>query len=66
MIGTEGWIDNESLKGKYSNLEITGICGSGIIEVLGEMYITGILSSYGIINGSLNSKSKRIEKNGRT
>ena len=66
VIGTEGWIDNESLKGKYSNLEITGICGSGIIEVLGEMYITGILSSDGIINGSLNSKSKRIEKNGRT
>ena len=49
-----------------SELEITGICGSGIIEVLGEMYLSGILTSDGIINGALSEKNKRIEKNGRT
>ena len=66
VIGNDGWIDNKSLKNGHSELEITGICGSGIIEVLGEMYLSGILTSDGIINGELSEKSKRIEKNGRT
>lgn len=66
VIGNDGWIDNNSLKKGHSELEITGICGSGIIEVLGEMYLSGILTSDGIINGELSEKSKRIEKNGRT
>ena len=66
VIGNDGWIDNNSLKNRHSGLEITGICGSGIIEVLGEMYLSGILTSDGIINGELSEKSKRIEKNGRT
>ena len=66
VIGNDGWIDNNSLRNGHSKIEITGICGSGIIEVLGEMYLSGILTSDGIINGELSEKSKRIEKNGRT
>ena len=66
VIGIEGWIDNKSLENEDSKIEITGICGSGIIEVLGEMFLSGILSSDGIINGDLSKINNRIEKNGRT
>ncbi len=66
VIGIDGWIDNKSLENENSKVEITGICGSGIIEVLGEMFLSGILSSDGIINGHLSKINKRIEKNGRT
>ena len=66
VIGIDGWIDNKSLENENSKVEITGICGSGIIEVLGEMFLSGILSSDGIINGDLSKINNRIEKNGRT
>ena len=36
---------------------ITGICGSGIIEVLAEMYLAGIMSMDGVIDGQ---KAARI------
>ena len=32
---------------------ITGICGSGIIEILAEMHIAGILSTDGVIDGAV-------------
>ena len=47
-------------------MDISGICGSGIIEVIAEMYLTGILSQDGVINGALATKSKHIIPDGRT
>ena len=32
-------------------LGIVGVCGSGIIEVLGEMFLTGIMDANGVIQG---------------
>jgi uncharacterized 2Fe-2S/4Fe-4S cluster protein (DUF4445 family) len=45
---------------------VTGICGSGIIEVLAEMYLAGILKSDGTLDGAMAAKSPRIESEGRT
>ena len=45
---------------------VTGICGSGIIEVLAEMYLAGILLADGTIDGSLAARSPRIRPDGRT
>ena len=42
------------------------ICGSGIIEVLGEMYLSGIISEDGVIDGTLSEKTDRIFEDGRT
>ena len=66
VIGTKGWLDDNSIKKDDNPVEITGICGSGIIEVLGEMFLSGILTRDGIIRGELKDKNKRIEENGRT
>jgi uncharacterized 2Fe-2S/4Fe-4S cluster protein (DUF4445 family) len=45
---------------------VTGICGSAIIEVVAEMYLAGIISEDGVVDGSLAERSPRIIPNGRT
>ena len=45
---------------------LTGICGSGIIEIIAEMYLAGIISEDGVINGALSSKTKESKSAGRT
>jgi uncharacterized 2Fe-2S/4Fe-4S cluster protein (DUF4445 family) len=45
---------------------ITGIVGSGIIEAIAEMFLSGILTTDGVIDGALAAKSDRIIPNGRT
>ncbi|MGI9433330.1 MAG: ASKHA domain-containing protein [Geminicoccaceae bacterium] len=44
----------------------TGICGSGIIEVIAEMYLAGIIRQDGVIDGEKAAISPRIEADGRT
>ena len=36
---------------------VTGICGSGIIEVIAEMYLAGIISQDGVVDGALAARS---------
>ena len=45
---------------------MTGICGSGIIEVVAEMYLAGVVSTDGVIDGALEGQTSRIKKDGRT
>ncbi len=45
---------------------VTGICGSGIIEVIAEMVLSGICSSDGVIDGALANRSSSIVSDGRT
>ena len=51
---------------KRQSSESPGVCGSGIIEVVAEMFLAGIISQDGVIDGSLAAKSDRIVAHGRT
>jgi uncharacterized 2Fe-2S/4Fe-4S cluster protein (DUF4445 family) len=42
------------------------VCGSGIIEVIAEMYLAGIINQDGVLDGRLAARSPRIVPNGRT
>jgi uncharacterized 2Fe-2S/4Fe-4S cluster protein (DUF4445 family) len=66
VIGSDIWSDQEGFEEAVKNTGITGICGSGIIETLGEMYLTGIITAEGVIDGSLASRTDRIQQDGRT
>ena len=66
VIGSEIWSDEEGFGEAIEATGITGICGSGIIEVLGEMYLSGIISEDGVIDGALAEKTDRIFEDGRT
>jgi uncharacterized 2Fe-2S/4Fe-4S cluster protein (DUF4445 family) len=66
VIGSTLWSDEDGFADTTADLTITGICGSGIIEVIGEMILAGILSSDGVIQASAAERSDRIIQNGRT
>jgi len=65
-IGCELWSDNPHFAERISASGITGICGSGIIEVVAEMFLAGIVDQNGKISESGCSTSPRIVKDGRT
>src|SRR5690606_21109623 len=66
VIGSELWSDEPGFKEAVAATGVTGICGSGIIEVIAGMYLSGIISEDGVIDGSLAARSSRIIGQGRT
>jgi len=66
VIGVEQWSDEEGFDEAVASTGITGICGSGIIEVLAEMYLAEILTADGVVDGAKTASSPRIEADGRT
>jgi uncharacterized 2Fe-2S/4Fe-4S cluster protein (DUF4445 family) len=66
VIGSELWSDQPEFAAAVAGTGVTGICGSGIIEVIAEMYLAGILSQDGVIDGALAARSPRIVADGRT
>ncbi|AXV15565.1 drug:proton antiporter [Neorhizobium sp. SOG26] len=66
IIGAEQWSDEPGFAEASTATGITGICGSAIIEVVAEMFLAGIISEDGVIDGALAARSPRILQNGRT
>lgn len=66
VIGIEPWSDEADFDLAVEKTPITGVCGSGIIEVMAEMYLVGIISQDGVIQGSLQSRTPRIVEDERT
>ncbi len=66
IIGVDKWSDEEGFDVAAKTLGVTGVCGSAIIEVIAEMYLAGIITEDGVVNGSLAEKSDRIIEDGRT
>jgi uncharacterized 2Fe-2S/4Fe-4S cluster protein (DUF4445 family) len=62
VIGTEAW----SHEPAFAGTTVTGICGSGIVEAVAELYLAGILTPDGVLDGSLAARSPRIVADGRT
>ncbi len=66
VIGSELWSDDPAFAAATARTGVTGVCGSGIIEVIAEMYLAGILNQDGVIDGALAAKSGRVVADGRT
>ncbi len=66
VIGSDLWSDEPGFDESIGAGGITGVCGSGIIEVIAEMYLAGIINQDGVIDGRLSARSTRIVENGRT
>ncbi|MDQ7051222.1 MAG: ASKHA domain-containing protein [Enterobacterales bacterium] len=65
-MGCDYWSDEEGFLAAINKTRITGICGSGIIEVMAELFLAGVIQSDGVINGDKSKLSSRIVKNGKT
>jgi len=66
VIGSDTWSNEPGFAQDTANIGVTGICGSGIIEVVAEMFLAGIIDTDGVINGALAARNPRIEANERT
>jgi len=66
VIGSELWSDEDGFDEVVAEVGVTGICGSGIIEVLAEMYLCGLVTKDGVIDGTLSGRTPRLEEDGRT
>jgi uncharacterized 2Fe-2S/4Fe-4S cluster protein (DUF4445 family) len=66
VIGSDLWSDEPGFDAATAATGITGVCGSGIIEVIAEMYLAGIINQDGVLDGRLAARSPRIVPNGRT
>jgi len=66
VIGSDLWSDDPGFADATTATGVTGICGSGIIEVLAELFLAGVISQDGVIDGELAARSPRIVANGRT
>lgn len=66
VIGSEVWSNEPSFATDTASTGVTGICGSGIIEIIAEMFLAGIIDSEGTIRGELAERNPRIVADGRT
>jgi uncharacterized 2Fe-2S/4Fe-4S cluster protein (DUF4445 family) len=64
VIGVDEWFEpGASLP---HTAKATGICGSGIIEVVAELFLAGIIKLDGLFNPAATERSGRIRYHGRT
>jgi uncharacterized 2Fe-2S/4Fe-4S cluster protein (DUF4445 family) len=66
VIGSELWSDAPGFKEATAETGITGICGSGIVEVIAELFLAGVITPDGIVDGSLAARTPRVVAEGRT
>ncbi len=66
VIGSDLWSDDPGFAKATVGSGVTGVCGSGIIEVIAGMYLAGIINQDGVIDGRLAERSDRIVPNDRT
>jgi len=66
VIGCEVWSDDPEFAQKSAKVGVSGICGSGIIEVIAEMFLAGIIDQDGVIGPVEGKDSDRIVLEGRT
>jgi uncharacterized 2Fe-2S/4Fe-4S cluster protein (DUF4445 family) len=69
VIGVDTWSDEPAFAAAVEadgNPGITGICGSGIIEVVAELFLAGVITPDGVVDGGLVDRTPRVVPEGRT
>jgi uncharacterized 2Fe-2S/4Fe-4S cluster protein (DUF4445 family) len=66
VIGVDAWSNEPEFRAGLADTGVTGICGSGIIEVVAEMFLAGIVTEDGVIDGGLAERTTRLVADGRT
>lgn len=66
VIGSDLWSTDDGFAEATKDIGVTGICGSGIIEVIAEMFLAGIITTDGVIDGIMAEKSSRVRADDRT
>jgi uncharacterized 2Fe-2S/4Fe-4S cluster protein (DUF4445 family) len=62
VVGDDSWSDEPG----FAGVQVTGVCGSGIVEVVAELHLAGVLTTDGTIDGALAARTPRVVPDGRT
>ena len=65
VIGADAWSDEPEFAEQTATLDIAGLCGSAIIEVIGELFLSGLCDHNGVIQ-DLSATTDRIVPDERT
>jgi uncharacterized 2Fe-2S/4Fe-4S cluster protein (DUF4445 family) len=66
VIGSERWSDEPGFAEDTAASGVTGICGSGIIEVVSELFLSGVIDAQGVIRPEAAAASDRVVADERT
>jgi uncharacterized 2Fe-2S/4Fe-4S cluster protein (DUF4445 family) len=68
VIGVDAWSDEPGFPAALAaaGTDVSGICGSGIVEVIAELFLAGAIASDGTLDGDAAARSPRIVPDGRT
>src|SRR5215213_2825682 len=66
VIGSSRWSDETGFAASTRRTGVTGICGSGIVEVIAELFLAGVITADGTVDGRVAARSPRIVADGRT
>jgi uncharacterized 2Fe-2S/4Fe-4S cluster protein (DUF4445 family) len=66
VIGSSRWSDEVGFDASTRHTGVTGICGSGIVEVIAELFLAGVITADGTIDGRMAARNLRIVPDGRT
>jgi uncharacterized 2Fe-2S/4Fe-4S cluster protein (DUF4445 family) len=68
VIGVDAWSDAPDFAEALAaaGTGVTGICGSGIIEVIAELYLAGVITADGVISAEAAARTPRVVADGRT
>lgn len=66
VIGCERWSDENGFEEVAGVPAISGVCGSGIVEVIAELFLAGVIDTDGTIRGDMAARTSRVVPDGRT
>jgi uncharacterized 2Fe-2S/4Fe-4S cluster protein (DUF4445 family) len=66
VIGSERWSDEPEFAEAVATTGVTGICGSGIIEAIAELFLAGVIDRDGVIDGRMAGRTARVVPEKRT
>jgi uncharacterized 2Fe-2S/4Fe-4S cluster protein (DUF4445 family) len=62
VIGTDAWSDEPG----FADAHVTGVAGSGIIELVAELFLAGAITADGVIDGTVADRTPRVVASDRT
>lgn len=66
VIGCDLWSNESGFDDAVRTIGVTGVCGSGIIELIAELFLAGVITTDGIINGECAARSERVFSDRKT
>jgi uncharacterized 2Fe-2S/4Fe-4S cluster protein (DUF4445 family) len=66
VIGCASWSDEPDFAAEVGRVGVTGLCGTGIIEAIAELFLAGVIDRDGRIDPACAERSERVVADGRT